>query len=124
MSTPETPPTTPAPEAAAPSADTGRTEEMRDALKEVFDPEIPINIVDLGLIYDIKEVETGKVLVTFTLTNPACPVADQLAANIKSAIGRLNGITEVNTTITHEPPWSKEKMTFEGKLQASMMGIG
>lgn len=121
MSTPETPqanPKTPA-EPLDP-----RIEQMRDALREVFDPEIPINIVDLGLIYKIEEPEAGKVLVTFTLTNPACPVADQLAANIKSAIGRLNGITEVNTTITHEPPWSKEKMTFEGKLQASMMGIG
>ena len=121
MSTPET---TPAPAADAAPLDP-RIEEMRDALKEVFDPEIPINIVDLGLIYKIEEpAEKGKVLVTFTLTNPACPVADQLAANIKSAIGRLNGVTEVNTTITHEPPWSKEKMTFEGKLQASMMGIG
>ena len=98
-------------------------EQMRDALKEIFDPEIPINIVDLGLIYKVEETEPGKVNVEFTVTSPACPVGEELARKIKETIARQDGVKEVNVQIVWEPTWTKEKMSFEGKLQASMLGI-
>ncbi len=97
-------------------------EEMREALKEVFDPEIPINIVDLGLIYKLEEKD-GNVDVEMTLTSPHCPVGDQLKARVTEVVKRQKGIQNCNVNLVFIPPWSKEKLTFEGKLQASMLGI-
>jgi len=110
-------PTPPADASARASVD-----EMREAMKEIFDPEIPINIVDLGLIYKIEDTD-GKVAIDMTLTSPHCPVADQLKARVNDVVTKQKGITAVNVTMVFEPPWTKEKMTFEGKLQASMLGI-
>ncbi|MCZ7645540.1 MAG: iron-sulfur cluster assembly protein [Planctomycetota bacterium] len=98
-------------------------DEMRESLREIFDPEIPINIFDLGLIYKIEQPEEGKVDVEMTLTNPACPVGDQLTSKVREAIGKLNGVSSVNVKLVWEPPWNKEKMTFEGKLQFNMLGF-
>jgi metal-sulfur cluster biosynthetic enzyme len=99
-------------------------DQMREALKEVFDPEIPINVVDLGLIYKIEQADGGKVNVDFTVTSPACPVGEQLKARIHEVVAKLEGVTSVEVKQVLEPPWNKDKMTFEGKLQASMMGFG
>jgi len=112
-----TPATSPPGAAKKPTPD-----EMREALKEVFDPEIPINIVDLGLIYKLDEAE-GKVDIEMTLTSPHCPVGDQLKARVTDIISNLNGVSAVNINLVFNPPWTKEKMTFDGKLQASMLGI-
>ncbi|MEI6231600.1 MAG: iron-sulfur cluster assembly protein [Planctomycetota bacterium] len=101
---------------------TATVDEMREAMKEIFDPEIPINIVDLGLIYKLEETE-GKVAVEMTLTSPHCPVADQLKARVNEVVTKQKGVTGVTVNMVFEPPWTKEKMTFEGKLQASMLGI-
>jgi metal-sulfur cluster biosynthetic enzyme len=98
-------------------------DQMREALKEVYDPEIPINIVDLGLLYSIQQPAPGEVLVEFSLTNPMCPIGDQLAEQIKAVIGRQEGVVKVDTKLVWEPLWSKEKMTEDGKLQASMLGF-
>ena len=100
------------------------TEAIREALKEIFDPEIPINIVDLGLVYKVEQPEEGKVQVEFTVTSPQCPVGDQIKARIQEVAGRQDGVTAVEVKQVWDPPWNKEKMTFEGKLQASMMGFG
>jgi metal-sulfur cluster biosynthetic enzyme len=97
-------------------------DEIRDALKDVFDPEIPINIVDLGLIYKLEEKD-GQVEVEMTLTSPHCPVGDQLKARVTEIATKCKGIKGVNVNLVYQPPWTKEKMTFEGKLQASMLGI-
>lgn len=97
-------------------------EEMREAMKEIFDPEIPINIVDLGLIYKLEEKE-GTAAVDMTLTSPHCPVADQLKARVNEVLMKCKGVKAVNVNMVFNPPWTKEKMTFEGKLQASMLGI-
>ncbi|HLX61373.1 MAG TPA: iron-sulfur cluster assembly protein [Planctomycetota bacterium] len=97
-------------------------DEMREAMKEIFDPEIPINIVDLGLIYKLDESD-GKVAVEMTLTSPHCPVGDQLKARVNDVVTKCKGISAVEVKLVFEPPWSKDKMTFEGKLQASMLGI-
>ena len=118
MSDTATPPTAP----AAPDASKATIDEMREAMKEIFDPEIPINIVDLGLIYKLDEAD-GKVAVEMTLTSPHCPVGDQLKARVNEVVTKQKGVTAVNVNLVFEPPWSKEKMTFEGKLQASMLGI-
>lgn len=99
-------------------------EEVREALKEIFDPEIPINIVDLGLVYKVEQPEPGKIKVEFTVTSPACPVGDQIKAKINEVAAKQPGVTSVEVTQVFDPPWNKEKMTFEGKLQASMMGFG
>jgi len=104
------------------TAGTSTPDEMREAMKEIFDPEIPINIVDLGLIYGINEKE-GKVDVLMTLTSPHCPVAEQLKARVTEVLTKLPGVSGVQVDMTHNPPWSKEKISFEGKLQASMLGI-
>ena len=117
--TPSEPTPAPAPVEAGARAS---IDEMREAMKEIFDPEIPINIVDLGLIYKLDETD-GKVAVDMTLTSPHCPVADQLKARVNEVVSRQKGITAVNVNMVFEPPWTKEKMTFEGKLQASMLGI-
>ncbi len=95
---------------------------MREAMKEIFDPEIPINIVDLGLIYKLTEVE-GKVAVDMTLTSPHCPVGDQLKARVNDVLIKQKGVSAVDVKLVFEPPWTKENLTFEGKLQASMLGI-
>lgn len=99
-------------------------EEVREAMKEIFDPEIPINIVDLGLIYKIEQPEAGKYKIEFTVTSPACPVGDQIKAKINEVVAKQPGVTAVEVAQVFDPPWNKEKMTFEGKLQASMMGFG
>ena len=128
----DTPSTTPAP-ATAPAASTAApapasngavatNDEMRDAMKEIFDPEIPINIVDLGLIYKLEEKE-GSVNVEMTLTSPHCPVGDQLKARVNEVLAKQKGVKAVNVNIIFVPPWTKEMLTFEGKLQASMLGI-
>jgi metal-sulfur cluster biosynthetic enzyme len=97
-------------------------EEMKEAMKEIFDPEIPINIVDLGLIYGITEV-AGKVDVLMTLTSPHCPVAEQLKARVVEVLSKLPGVKAVQVDMSHTPMWTKEAISFEGKLQASMLGI-
>ena len=114
------PPISNAPAIAA--GDKSTPDEMREAMKEIFDPEIPINIVDLGLIYKLEELE-GKVNVDMTLTSPHCPVGDQLKARVSEVLMKQKGVNAVDVKLVFEPPWSKEKLTFEGKLQASMLGI-
>jgi metal-sulfur cluster biosynthetic enzyme len=124
---PSAPPAASAEPAApnVPPANTGdkaTLDEMREAMKEIFDPEIPINIVDLGLIYNLAEAD-GKVAVDMTLTSPHCPVGDQLKARVNDVLIKQKGVSAVEVKLLFEPPWSKEKLTFEGKLQASMLGI-
>ena len=120
--TPETSAPATADGAAPSTGETATLDEMKEAMKEIFDPEIPINIVDLGLIYGMKE-EAGAVAVDMTLTSPHCPVADQLKARVSEVVGKQRGVKSVAVNLTFEPPWSKDKLTFEGKLQASMLGI-
>jgi len=105
----------------APAAN-GKVEQIREALKEVYDPEIPINIVDLGLIYKIEE-QDGNVNVEMTLTSPHCPVGDQLKARVSDVVMAQPGMKQANVNLVFDPMWTKEMLTFEGKLQASMLGI-
>lgn len=90
-----------------------------DALKTVFDPEIPVNIYDLGLIYEIRIAEDDSVWLTMTLTNPNCPVADELPRMVKEAVAGVEGIRQVNISLVFEPEWNKDMMS-----DAAMLDLG
>ena len=89
-------------------------------LKTIFDPEIPVNIYDLGLIYDIKILEDKTVDVTMTLTAPNCPAAEQLPADVKSKIEGIPGITKANVNLTWEPAWTPANMSEAAKLELNI----
>lgn len=89
-------------------------------LREVFDPEIPVNVYDLGLIYDIEINKKGRVLITMTLSSPGCPVADMIEAEIRDRVAELEGISHVETEIVWEPPWNEEMMSEEVRLELGL----
>lgn len=86
------------------------------ALKRVYDPEMPVNIYDLGLIYALDVDGTGRVSVSMTLTAPNCPVAGSLPASVERAIRAVPGVTDVKVELVFDPPWSKERMSDAAKL--------
>ena len=108
----------PTPAGALPSE-----EQVREALKIVKDPEIPVNVVDLGLIYGVDVQEGGLVDITMTLTSVGCPVQDLIRADAEMAVGRLDGVTDVNVEFVWTPPWGPDKMTEDGKRQMRMFGF-
>lgn len=91
------------------------------ALKAVHDPEIPVNIYDLGLIYEIDVDENRKVTVTMTLTAPNCPMADDLVAEVEEKIGQINGVTAAEVNLTFDPPWDKSRMSDEAMLELGFL---
>ena len=86
------------------------------ALKTVFDPEIPVNIYDLGLIYDISVTATGEIEVTMTLTTPGCPVAEILPKQVADAVAGAEGAGEVEVRLVWEPTWTMERMSEDARL--------
>jgi len=96
-------------------------EKIIRVLKNIFDPEIPVNIYELGLIYEVNVSENGLVKVIMTLTAPNCPVAESLPAQVKEEIGFLSGVTEVDLEITFDPPWDQEMMSEEAKLELGLL---
>ena len=91
-----------------------------DKIKTIFDPEIPVNIYDLGLIYKVEVNENNKVDVDMTLTSPNCPVAESLPNEVKENIMKVDGVSDVNLNLVWEPPWSKEKMSEAAKLELNL----
>ena len=91
------------------------------ALRNVYDPEIPVNIYDLGLIYEIKIDETGKAFITMTLTAPNCPMADQLVEDVNEHVSDVPGVTDVAINLTFEPPWDKDRLSEEAKLELGLL---
>lgn len=89
-------------------------------LKTIYDPEIPVNIYDLGLIYNLKE-EAGKLEVEMTLTAPGCPVADDIVAEVKEKMEGVDEISEATINLVFDPPWSMEMLTEEAKLELGML---
>ena len=100
-------------------------EELREpiiaALRQVHDPEIPVNIYDLGLIYRIDIGDSGNVHIDMTLTAPACPVAGMMPVMVKDAVGKVEGVGEVDVDLVWDPPWSQEKMSEEALLALGML---
>ena len=102
---------------AIPAAELERlTHDIIAALKTVYDPEIPVNIVDLGLIYSVGQ-EEGNVKVEMTLTSPSCPAGPQIVQQSKMALERLEDVEQADITITLSPPWTPERMTDDAKDQ-------
>lgn len=95
-------------------------ERVVDVLKTCFDPEIPVNIYDLGLIYEIKVNDGNDVHVRMTLTSPACPVAETLPPDVENRIKELPDVNSAKVEITFDPPWDKEMMSEEAKLELGM----
>jgi len=88
-----------------------------DQIKTVFDPEIPVNIYDLGLIYEINVDEKGQVEVIMTLTSPACPVAGSLPGEVEEVVMGVDGVEDAVVELVFEPPWDKEMMSEEAKFE-------
>jgi len=91
------------------------------ALKGVFDPEIPVNVYDLGLIYEIDVKSVKEVEVTMTLTAPNCPMADIVLGDVESYVKDIKGVETVNVILTFDPPWDKSMLTEEAKLELGLM---
>ena len=90
-------------------------DDVNDALANVIDPELGLDFVELGLIYEV-EVDAGEVNVTFTLTSPGCPIGPQVTDQIKEYVGELDGVDEVNATMTFSPPWTPDMMSEDAKF--------
>ena len=95
--------------------------QVIDALRTVFDPEIPVNIYDLGLIYDVLVDADGRVGIRMTLTAPACPAAQTLPGEARDAARRVEGVTSSKVEIVFDPPWSMERMSEAAKLQLGLL---
>jgi FeS assembly SUF system protein len=95
--------------------------EIVNTLKNVYDPEIPVNIYDLGLIYDIETDDQNKVKITMTLTAPNCPVADILPIEIKEKVGDIPGVSGVEINLVFDPPWDQTMMSEEALLELGML---
>ena len=90
-------------------------------LRSIFDPEIPVNIYDLGLIYKVEVDEDQTAHITMTLTAPNCPMADQLIEEIQYKVGNTRGIKNVDLKLTFNPPWDKSMLSDEAKLELGLM---
>lgn len=92
-----------------------------ETLQTVFDPELPANIYDLGLVYGIDIKDNGYVNITMTLTAPGCPVAGDIIAEVDQKVRAVEGVTDVNVMLTFDPPWNKDMMNEIARLEMGMM---
>lgn len=100
-------------------------DQIREAMKQVDDPEIGINVVDLGLLYEVRVDDgTGKVDIDMTLTSMGCPLTEQIIADVRKHVEPLDGVTSVDVNWVWDPPWGPDKMTDDGKLMMKVMGYG
>ena len=91
-----------------------------EEIKKIYDPEIPVNIYELGLIYKVEVNNENKVEIDMTLTSPNCPVAESLPKEVKDNIMKIKGVSDVNLNLVWEPPWDKEKMSEAAKLDLNL----
>lgn len=96
-------------------------EDIIATLRNVYDPEIPVNIYDLGLIYGIDIKPCGAVKITMTLTAPTCPMAEQLVEEVRSEVGKVANVRTAGVTLTFEPPWDKSRMSEESLLELGLL---
>lgn len=97
------------------------TRDVVRALRQVYDPEIPVNIYELGLIYDINIDEDHKVFIKMTLTAPNCPMSDFLLEEVNNAVRDVPGVTDVALELTFDPPWDKSRMSDEALLELGLL---
>ncbi len=91
-----------------------------EEIKKIYDPEIPVNIYELGLIYKLEVDEKNKVKIHMTLTSPNCPVAESLPNQVKNNIMKVDGVSDIDFQLVWEPPWTKEKMSEAAKLELNL----
>lgn len=96
-------------------------ESVIAALKEIFDPEIPVNVYDLGLIYGVDVSDEGSVAVTMTLTTPHCPVAESMPGEVELRVSAVPGVRDCEVNLVWDPPWGMDKMSDEAKLELGML---
>jgi FeS assembly SUF system protein len=108
------------PAPAAATGDEALQEAIIEALKEIYDPEIPVNIYYLGLIYGV-EVTDGHALVTMTLTTPHCPVAESMPGEVELRVGAVPGVGDAEVNLVWDPPWGPQNMTDEARLELGML---
>ena len=96
-------------------------EAVIDALKEIYDPEIPVNIYDLGLIYGVEVSDDADVIVTMTLTTPHCPVAETMPGEVELRAASVPGVRDAEVNLVWDPPWGPDKMTDEARLELGML---
>ena len=96
-------------------------EEIVKVLKQIFDPEIPVDIYELGLIYDVMINEDRDVKIVMTLTTPNCPVAETMPVEVKEKVQSIDIVNEVEVELTFDPPWSQDLMSEEAKLELGML---
>ena len=105
----------------APATNDDLTDRVIDTLKSIYDPEIPVDIYELGLIYDLKITEDGDAEVTMTLTTPHCPVAESLPQEVEMRVLSVPGIRDAEVKVTWDPPWDPSKMSDEARLELGML---
>ena len=96
-------------------------EEVIGVISQIYDPEIPVNIYALGLIYDVQVSENHDVKIIMTLTSPNCPVAESLPAEVEQKVKSIKGINQVEVEMTFDPPWTKDLMSEEAKLELGFL---
>jgi len=96
-------------------------EEIIEQLKTVFDPEIPVNIYELGLVYDVSVDEAGQASIRMTLTSPMCPAAEMLPPEVESKARGVEGVTAVSLDLVWDPPWTPDRMSEAAKLDLGMV---
>ena len=92
-----------------------------EKIKTVYDPEIPVNVYEIGLIYEINITDEGRVNILMTLTSPNCPVAESLPLEVKNKTEEVEGVTEAEVELTFDPPWDMDMLSDEAKLDLGMM---
>ena len=95
-------------------------EKVISEIKKIYDPEIPVNIYELGLIYNIDIDEKNKVNIDMTLTSPNCPVAESLPNSVKENVLKVDGVSDVDLNLVWDPPWDKDKMSEAAKLELNL----
>jgi FeS assembly SUF system protein len=99
----------------------GLEEKVIEVIRTCYDPEIPVNIYELGLIYEVKVDSTGVVSIKMTLTAPNCPAAQSLPIEVETKVGSIEGVTDANVEIVWDPPWEPSMMSEAAKLELNML---
>ena len=95
-------------------------EKIINEIKKIYDPEIPVNIFELGLIYKIEVIDNKKAMIEMTLTSPNCPVAESLPNSVKENILKIDGVENVELKLVWDPPWTKDKMSEAAKIELNL----
>ena len=97
------------------------TDQIIEVLKTIFDPEIPVDIYELGLIYEVKISDKGVVVIDMTLTSPNCPVAESMPKDVENKVAAMDGVKSAKVDLVFDPPWTQDMMSEEAKLECGFL---